>query len=245
MNAAMTGKLVAALLGLGLFITLVPLSQAVIISPIHLNMSVKEPIISFTVTNDSADVITYQINTLSWQQIDGKDTYNETRELVVSPPIVSIEPNSTQTFRVGLFNESSHLVEQAYRVVLDDITTYLPDSSKNSLKFIFNHNLPLFYAPVKRIDSVVWSRCKSAVKGTSCLLIENKGNRHLKLVNFIAVSATQEEPLRNAKKTVLAGSTSKLFYPTMQGGIETTTSIKVSSGKGPIVLVLADLPYTN
>jgi P pilus assembly chaperone PapD len=244
MNAAMKGKLIAALLGLGLFITLVPRSHAVIISPVHLNMSVKEPIISFTVTNDSEDVITYQINTLSWQQIDGKDTYNETIELIVSPPIVSIEPNSTQTFRVGLFKESSHLVEQAYRIVLDDITTYLPDQSKNSLKFIFNQNLPLFYAPVKRIDSVVWSTCESALSGTSCLLIENKGNRHVKLVNFIAVSATQEEPLHSAK-TVLAGSTSKLFYPTTQGEIETTTSIKVSSGKGPIVLVLADLPYTN
>jgi fimbrial chaperone protein len=239
----MKGKLIAALLGLGLFITLVPHSQAVIISPVHLNMSVKKPIISFTVTNDSAEVITYQISTLSWQQVDGKDTYDETRQLIVSPPIVSIEPNSTQTFRVGLFKESSHLVEEAYRVVLDDITTYLPDNSKNSLKFIFNHNLPLFYAPVKRIDSVVWTTCESAVKGTSCLHIENKGNRHIKLVNFIAVSATQEEPLRNAK-TVLAGSTSKWFYPTMQG-IETTTSIKVVSGKGPIVLILADLPYTN
>jgi hypothetical protein len=40
----MKGKLIAALLGLGLFITLVAHSQAVIISLVHLNMSVKEPI---------------------------------------------------------------------------------------------------------------------------------------------------------------------------------------------------------
>jgi fimbrial chaperone protein len=242
MNRANKSKLIAQLLGIGLLLILVPHSQAVTISPVHLYMSVKEPIISFTVTNDSVEVITYQINTLSWRQVGGKDTYDETKQLIVSPPIVSIEPNSTQTFRVGLLEESAHLAEQAYRVVLDDITAYLPDKSKNSLRFIFNHNLPLFYAPVNRVDSAVWSKCESLIKGKSCLLFENTGNRHVKLVNFIAVSATKEERLSKSK-TVLAGSTGKWLYSTLQG-TEKTSSIKLSTGKGPIVLVLADLPYS-
>jgi fimbrial chaperone protein len=243
MNLAIKGKLIATLLGIGLLITLVPHSQAVTLSPIHLNMSVKKPIISFTVTNDSLKAITYQINTLSWHQVDGKDAYDETRQLIVSPPIVSIEPNSSQTFRVGLLEESAHLVEQAYRVVLDDITIYLPEKSENGLSFIFNYNLPLFYAPVKWVDSVIWSRCESPVKGKSCLLIENEGNRHVKLVNLVAVSATKEEPLKKTK-TVLAGSTFTWLYPTMQG-TENTTSIKLSKDESPMVLVLADLPISD
>jgi fimbrial chaperone protein len=243
MNVAIRGKHIAILLGVGLLLTLLPWALAVTISPIHLNLSVREPVISFKVTNNSAKAITYQINTLSWRQVDGKDTYNETSDLIVSPPIVSIEPNSTQTFRVGLLKESSHIIEEAYRVVLEDITLYLPDNSNNGLRFIFNHNLPLFYAPVKRVDSVIWSTCGSPAKGKSCLLFENKGNRHVKLANFIAVSSTNEEPLHKAK-TVLAGSTGKWIYPTMQG-TESTTSIKLNTGKGPLVLVLADLPISD
>ncbi|MFT6896349.1 MAG: P pilus assembly chaperone PapD [Paraglaciecola sp.] len=113
--------LISAVFGLGFCIALVPCSQAVIISPIHLEMSVKKPISTFKVTNESARVVTYQSNTLSWAQVDGKDSYIETNELVVTPPIVSIKPNSTQTFRVALFKASSHLVEQSYRIVLEDI----------------------------------------------------------------------------------------------------------------------------
>lgn len=242
MSMTIKGKFIAELLGIGLLLILVPHSQAVTISPVHLYLSVKEPIISFTVTNDSVERITYQINTLSWRQVGGEDTYDETKQLIVSPPIVSIEPNSSQTFRVGLLEESTHLVEQAYRVVLDDITAYLPGNSKNSLRFIFNYNLPLFYAPVNRVDSAVWSKCESTVKGKNCLLFENTGNRHVKLANFIAVSATKEERLSKSK-TVLAGSTGKWLYPTMQG-TENTISITLSSGNVPIVLVLADLPYS-
>ncbi|MFQ3218013.1 MAG: fimbrial chaperone protein [Paraglaciecola sp.] len=237
------GNLITAVFGLGVFAILVTQAQAVVISPIHLEMSVKKPVTSFTVTNESDQIVTYQLNTLSWVQVDGKDNYIEANELVVTPPIVSIKPKSSQTFRVALFKASSHRVEQSYRIILDDISTYVSDESKTGLTFIFNHNLPLFYAPLASVDSVVWSICESDVVGKSCLLMQNKGNRHAKMVKFSAVSATKEEP-NNQAKTVLAGSSGKWLFSTMQG-TENTTSIKLITSTGPLILLLKNLPSSN
>jgi fimbrial chaperone protein len=232
-----------ALPALLLLALLTPCSQAVTISPVHLEMSVDNPISTFTVTNDSANMVTYQSNTLDWSQLDDKNIYIETEDLIVTPPIVTIEPQSSQTFRVALFKASPHLVEQSYRIVLDDITTYVSDSTHNGLSFIFSHNLPLFFAPLENVDSVVWSTCESNIEAKSCLLMENKGNRHAKMVQFNAISATQEEP-NNLSKTVLAGSSGKWFFSTRLGS-EMTTSITLMTDVGPVVLILNDLPHSN
>jgi fimbrial chaperone protein len=243
MNRQIKRNIIAALFGFSVFATLVPCAEAVIISPVQLDLSVKKPIGSFTVTNDSALTITYQSSALSWTQVDGKDVQIETNDLVVTPPIVSIKPKSAQVFRVALFKASPHLVEQSYRIVLDDISTDVSEKSETGLSFRFNHNLPLFYAPLISVDSVVWSLCDSHVAGKSCLLMENKGNVHAKIVQFSAVAASIEEP-NSLTKTVLAGGSSQWLFSTIQG-TENTTSIKLITDKGPLTLILKDLPRSK
>ncbi|MFT5313858.1 MAG: fimbrial chaperone protein [Paraglaciecola sp.] len=225
------------------FVALVPRAQAVMLSSVHLDMSVKKPIVSLTLTNDSAEVVTYQINTLTWDQVDGQNIYNETSDLMVTPPIVSIAANSSQVFRVGLFKPGPHLVELSYRVVLENITSETVAKKGTGLSFVFSHNLPLFYAPLMPVDSVLWSRCVSQVVGESCLRMENKGNRHTKMRNFNAVSPT-EQKLYNNGSTVLAGSSAQWQFATMLGD-ENTTLIEVNTDKGPIRLILDDLPLAK
>jgi fimbrial chaperone protein len=177
---------------------------------------------------------------LSWTQVDDQDVQVETNDIVITPPIVSIQPKSAQVFRAALFKASAHLAEQSYRIVLDDISEDVAEKSANGLSFRFSHNLPLFYAPLISVDSVVWSVCESHVAGKSCFLMENKGNRHVKIIKFSALSATKEE-LSSVSKTVLAGSSNKWFYSTIQG-TEHTISIKLITDKGPLTLSVKDLP---
>ncbi len=242
-NKKVLHNLINAAFGLSLFTTLISSSEAVIVSPVQLDLSVKNPIASFTVTNDSALTVTYQSSFSSWAQVDGQDVHIETNDLVVTPPIVSIKPKSAQVFRVALLKTSTHLVEQSYRIVLDDISTDVAEKSETGLSFRFNHNLPLFFAPLNSNNSVFWSLCESHVAGKSCLLMENKGNRHAKIVKFSAVSASSEEP-NSLSKTVLAGSSNQWLFSTVQGA-ENTSSIKLITDKGPITLNLKDLPSTK
>ena len=235
--------LIGVFFGLGLLTALVPCSWAVIVSPIQLDLSVKNPIGSFTVTNDSAVTTTYQASSLTWTQVDGQDVQIITNDILVTPPIISIKPKSSQVFRVALFKSSSHLEEKAYRVVLEDISVDVIEKTETGLNFRFNHNLPLFFEPSSIVDSVSWSLCESHIDGKSCLLMENKGNRRIKVVKFTALSASAEES-NSLSKTLLAGSSNQWIFSTKQGA-ENTTSIKLITGKGPVTLNLKDLPMSR
>lgn len=230
---------IAVIVGLSVFTFWVPLSHSVIISPVQLDLSKKNPVGSFTVTNDSTVSLTYQSSALSWAQVDDQDIQVVTNDLIVTPPIVSIKPKSAQVFRVALLKPSSQSIERAYRIILDDISDDVIEKTETGLSFRFNHNLPVFYAPLTNIDSVIWSVCESQVVGKSCLLMENKGNRHAKIIKFTAASANAEEP-SNLSKTLLAGSSVRWLYSTLLG-YETTTSIKLITDKGPSILIIKDL----
>jgi len=232
--------LIATAFGLSLFALIVPVSHSVIISPVQLNLSVKNPVGSFTLTNDSAATLTYQSVALSWAQIDGQDVQLQTNDLIVTPPIVSINPKSSQVFRVALLKPRASLVEQSYRIILEDISVDASKEVKTGLSFRFNHNLPVFYAPLSSVDLVVWSVCESHIDGKSCLHMENRGNQHAKIIKFTAVSANSEES-SSISKTLLAGSSSQWMFPTMLG-IEKTSSIELITNKGPLTLNIKDLP---
>jgi fimbrial chaperone protein len=242
-NRRIKGSFISLALGLGLCVFLVPLSHAVIISPVQLDLSAKSPVASFTVTNDSAATLTYQSSALSWIQVDGQDVQVATNDLIVTPPIISINPKSSQVFRVALFKPGVHLLEQSYRIILDDISTDANTKTESGISFRFNHNLPVFYAPLTNIDSILWTICESHTAGKSCLQMENKGNRHAKVIKFTAVSANSAEP-SDASKTLLAGSSSQWIFSTMLGA-ENTSSIQLITDKGPITLSLKDLPRSK
>jgi P pilus assembly chaperone PapD len=236
-------KPITALFAVGLiFSILVACAQAITISPVHLSMSVKKPIISLTVTNDSARIMTFQTKTVIWSQVNGDNVYSDTNDFMITPPIVSIQANSSQVFRLALFRNSPHLVELSYRVILEDITAELA-SEENGLSFKFNHSLPLMYAPITPLDSVLWTRCESNVVGKSCLRMDNQGNRHTKLVRFNAVSTTAQVPYEGAK-TVLAGSSAQWFYTTMIDA-ENTTHLEVTTNNGIETLIIEDLLWAN
>ena len=226
--------------GFGSFLTFLPASWAVIISPVQLDLSLRYPVASFTVTNDSEFPITYQASTLSWTQIDVQDIQLATQDLILTPPIVTIKSRSSQVFRVGLFKKPDNLVELSYRVILEDISSDVTEKTDAGLRFRFNHDLPLFYAPLSNNDLIVWSLCASSVIGKSCLMIENKGNRHAKIVKLTALSANLVEA-SNLSKTLLAGNSGQWLFPTMIGS-ENTTSIELITNKGPLTLTIKDLP---
>jgi fimbrial chaperone protein len=235
--------LIFVVFGFGLFVTLLPFANAVIISPVQIDLSLKTPVGSFTVTNDSDVLLTYQSTTLSWEQKDGQDVQAETQDLIVTPPIVSIKPKSVQVFRVALFNPNTSLTEQSYRIILEDISTEVTEKADNGLRFRFNHNLPVFYAPLRITDSLAYSICESPATGKGCVLIENTGNRHAKIIQLTAASANLEEPSA-ISKTILAGSSNQWLFSSMLGA-ELTTSIKLVTNKGHLNLNLKDLPRSK
>lgn len=218
-------------------------ASAVIISPIQLDISVRKPITSFKVTNDSTVAIVYQASALSWIQIGGQDTQVDTDDLVITPPIVTIQPKTSQVFRVAMLNPVPNLTELAYRVVLEDISEDIFKNSETGINFRFNHSLPLFYTSKIPVVSLVWSICKSVLIGKSCLRLENKGNSFFKITKFSALSKSKDETVGGVK-TILAGNSHEWIYSSMQG-TEPTEGFRINSTKEPVNINLKDIAVRN
>ncbi|MGR8979209.1 MAG: fimbrial biogenesis chaperone [Gammaproteobacteria bacterium] len=177
--------------------------QAVTISPVRVELSAARRVVSVTISNPSDQAISFQAETLAWSQQGGADRYEPTEDLLVAPPIAEIPPQSSQIFRVAMRRPLSDTVEQAYRLVLEDVSEDLsPQPGVVSIRF--NHNLPVFVTPAgKAQDALRWSRC-AADAGKECVRLDNDGSRHIRFAELTVAGEGWQKKLHGG--TVLAGA---------------------------------------
>ncbi len=211
---------------------------ALTISPIMVELSPQKKVASLRVLNDSAEAMTFQAETLSWQQTGSGDQYAQTHELLVAPTIARIEPGATQIFRVMLKGTDSRDTEHAYRLMLEDVTQETA-TQPGEVKLRFRHNLPLFVTPRQPVVvNSQWRPCAaSANKG--CVQLENLGNRRVRL-SSVAVEGPGWRKEIEGGITVLAGATRKWLFD-LKGNQAAALRVIATSDIGEI-LQAVELP---
>ena len=157
-------------------------ASAMGVSPILVDLSPQNRVASVTLTNPSAQSKTFQAQTLSWLQDGAADQYTESSNLLVSPSIAQIGAGQTQVFRVVLRSGAPAQTENAYRLILEDITDESERTKDQALVYmLLRFNLPVFAAPLANPRAVPrWSLC-TAPAGKACLRLDNDGNRRIRL----------------------------------------------------------------
>ena len=206
----------AARVGLPTLLVLVGTSAtATTISPVIVELSPQKSVASIRLLNDSAEAMTFQVETLSWQQRGGEDQYEPTQELLVAPAIAQIAPGASQIFRVTLRTPSITPAERAYRLVLEDISAGT-NAQPGMVRLRFRHNLPLFVTPRNQsVASSQWSAC-AAPAGKYCIQLQNNGDRRLRL-SAVAVQGPDGHVAVAEGATVLAGTTRRWLFDRNQG----------------------------
>ncbi len=185
-------------------------AHALTISPVLVELSPGRRIVSITVVNSADHAMTFQTDTLAWDQPDGVDRYAETDDLIVVPPIATISAGGTQIFRVTM-RAPSDTQEHAYRLILEDVTEFTkPSSDDVALNIHVNHNLPVFVAasgkphPQPRLGP-----CRSAVAPTSdasrCIQLDNDGDRYVTVQSMTVDGTNLHLDLKGGVR-VLAGA---------------------------------------
>jgi fimbrial chaperone protein len=174
-------------------------ANAVTISPVIVEMSPAKKVVSVTVTNPSGQSVSFQAGVMAWTQPDGKDHYEDSSDLMVVPPIAEIGPGQTQIFRVAL-RKPPGPKEQAYRVVLEDVTDETASKADTAVVNIrVRHSLPVFVAATEKPRAQVrLGPCTaSAVAKRDCLRLDNEGERYLivKTLSFEAGGARKTIPV--------------------------------------------------
>ena len=165
---------------------------------------------SIRVLNDSNEAMTFQAETLSWQQVTGADQYAQTQDLLAAPAILQIAPGAGQILRVTLRKPPVTDVKLAHRLILEDVTA---ESSlqPDTVKLRFRHNLPLFAAPHQPpLVNSQRRRC-AAPANKACIELNNQGNRRVRLTGVAVEGPNWRKDIRGGA-TVLAGSSRHWFF---------------------------------
>lgn len=174
------------------------------VAPVSAILSQKQRIITFNVKSNWTTPTRYKIELVRWQQVDGKDVYTPSRDLLIAPPTFQIPANETRIFRLAL-KRAPESQELAYRLYIqklpdqaDNKSPAEPEQSISSgIKILFRFSLPIFVSPTDEIvKKVEWRVTRNGANQIK-LTAHNIGNVHTTFTNLILESPT------NTKSTSL------------------------------------------
>lgn len=228
-------KLLLNIIFFSFFIFFSSFSLAVTISPTTIDINANQKIVTLTFVNDTGREINIQSSTLTWKQVNGKDVYAPSNDLIVVPAITKIGAGKSQNFRVTKRVLDSSEVEQSYRLYLEDVSPAFNDPTKTEpgIFFKFNQNLPVYYftGKPKTQNTLKATLCPSDPKQT-CVRIDNNENIRA-ILNNIAFKSPSGRPLENldvnVNGTILSNSWKEFRFNT-PASTSNTLIIKSSFG---------------
>ena len=205
------------------------------VAPIRFVIQVGQTSASTQVTNRGKDSLAVQARAFEWIQEGASRTrYEATQALIASPPVFSLTPNDSQTLRVGLREASARDVEQAYRIVLDELPS---DRSARTtapgLSLALRIDMPVFVRPSGPVKTDVdWSLHRQGPNRLALTAV-NHGNVHLQVLEIEADGAALSL-VDSELMYVLPGATRRWVFKTKTAlpSAGTTVSIHVRTNEG-------------
>jgi fimbrial chaperone protein len=190
------------------------------------------------VKNTGAEAVVVQVNVQAWSQEGGKDVLASTNEVLVSPPIATIEPGREQIVRVGLRRAPDDKRELSYRLFLQEVPPP-PRPGFQGLQVALRIGLPVFVHPRSgpAKAALVWN-AQLRDPGTISLKLENKGTGHIQISDVEMYLQGAKEPVASHSSLVyvLPGQARAWDLKLQHAGVKTTDQLrlKVSTDSGTI-----------
>ncbi len=223
----------------------------VLLEPVVLELSQRQRIAVLHVSLGARATapVRLQAELLRWtQDPSGESVTVPTDELLISPPIVDLNPGQRQMFRVAIRAPRALQDEVAYRLILEDISPHPVDASGNrapGISIRMRYDLPVMMAPsVPVVQSLRFDSC-AARTGISeaCLRIRNAGNKRLRMKTLeLAGSGWQQSLALGEAGLLLAGSAREWRVPLQQGEAGKLRDVLAITPRGERIQVAPEAP---
>jgi len=154
------------------------------VSPLGVTIPSRDAAGSVTVTNAADQPVVIQVRTQAWSQRDGKEVREDTREVIVNPPIFRLGPGEQQLVRFASRMGAPREDESAYRVIFSEVPQRDAPRTEPGFTIALAMDIPLYLEPLAppRAEPVRWQaeRTASGVR----VSVDNPGNLHYRLVNL-------------------------------------------------------------
>ena len=146
------------------------------VNPVNLAIPPERVTTSASLTNSASEPVSVRVVAYRWTQVDGADLRQETGNVIVSPPIFTLEPGATQLVRVGL---KERRPGDAYRVVFEEIPRERPEG--NVVQVALRLDLPMHVEAAGGASELAWQAWRDG-SGAVTLEATNFGNRHQRVL---------------------------------------------------------------
>lgn len=174
----------AVLLALLLPMSLLPARAADIsLMPVNVRLDRFNDRATVQVSNNGQEPVVMQADAIAWTRVGGQDLDGPTSDIIVNPPIFTLQPGQTQVLRVGLRRNQELQQEATYRMVLREIPMpRLSDAGQvaGQVRVLVALRVPVYVAPTKVQRSERWS-LRRGPGGEMVASVANTGNVHLKV----------------------------------------------------------------
>ena len=178
------------------------------VDPVSVELSPKQQSATVTISNQSDQATSIQIQAVAWSQHNGEDVYTPSKELLVSPPIVTIGPKGEQIVRLALRRKVDPARELSYRIYLQELPQQ-PAPGFTGLRFALRIGLPVFVKqPVEPAPKMVWSVTRMPDQFLKVTL-RNQSSAHVQVSDFAFYVPGASKPIagESGSTYVLAGQT--------------------------------------
>ena len=183
------------------------------VTPSRLDLSQQVKATSLRLSNHDSQPVTVQARVFRWTQSGGEDVLVRADEIVASPPITTLGPNSEGLFRIVRLDDGAAADEQAYRVFVEQVPEALNASGAN-LTISVRYSIPLF---VRHGAGAPPDLSWTARRAGDHLVVEarNDGGLHAKLTRFELRSADGRSLVKTEGLVgyVLPGSVRSWSFP--------------------------------
>lgn len=167
----------------GLLALASPLSAATLqVSPVLIDVPAPGAAAAVTVANLSEDAVVAQVRVFRWVQENGADKLVETKDVVVSPPIAKLKPNTKSVLRVVRRAKTAPAGEESYRLVIDQV----PEKTRKrgiGVSFAVRYSIPVFFGGLESENApLIWEVASKG--GRTIVTATNAGSRRVRLADL-------------------------------------------------------------
>lgn len=177
------------------------------ISPIRAELSGAHRTEVLTLRNAEDTPVVVEVQVVQWSQERGTEHLEDTRDILVTPPVMQIAGNSEQIVRVALRRDADVNRELTYRVIFQEVPqAAAPDFT--GMRVALRLSIPIFVAPAhaQAKSDLAWE-AHWLEDGDLEVAATNRGSGHLQVIDFdVDVPGAGAALHGNTAKYVLPGS---------------------------------------
>ena len=152
------------------------------VSPVLIDVPAPGVAATVQLTNVSEDASIAQVRVFKWTQENGADKLVETKDVVVSPPIAKLKPNTKSVLRVVRRSKSASQGEESYRLIIDQV----PEKNRRpgvGISFAVRYSIPVFFGGLDNDQApLIWEVASKG--GRTIVTATNAGSRRVRLADL-------------------------------------------------------------